>query len=163
MPFFGKKGTILVPLGHQNEVAPPDKRALFSKSVPHGHHFIQNGALSIKRALFWCHWGTNFPRKKVAQGAPKQCHFAKRHRFQPFFFGKWCHFSRKDNILVPFWHCLCIEKLMYGKTLPFRKVAPKHCPKRYHFTDNQTVPKGHHFGATYFFECQTRLDQSRLE
>ncbi len=28
--FFGKKGTVLVPLGYQNGVLPPNKRALFS-------------------------------------------------------------------------------------------------------------------------------------
>ena len=41
-------------------------------------------------------------------------------------------------------------KTVYGKTVPFWKVAPKQCPERYHFTDDQTVPQG----ATYFFECR---------
>ncbi len=50
-------------------------------------------------------------------------------------------------------HILVSIGLMYGKTVPFRKVAPKQCPKRYHFTDDQMVPQGHHFGATYFFDC----------
>ena len=31
-------------------------------------------------------------------------------------------------------------------------LASKPCPKRYCFTDSQTMPLGHHFGATYFFE-----------
>ncbi len=39
-----------------------------------------------------------------------------------------------------------------GKTVPFWKAAPKRCPKRYLFTDDQMVPQGHHFGATYFFD-----------
>ncbi len=52
---------------------------------------------------------------------------------------------------MPLWHYFCIENVC--KTVPFWKVAPKRCPKRYCFTDDQTVPQGHHFGATYFFEC----------
>ena len=31
--FFDKQGTILVPLGHQNEVVPPDKRAPMEKYI----------------------------------------------------------------------------------------------------------------------------------
>ena len=33
--------------------------------------------------------------------------------------------------------CFCIESVW--KTVPFWKVAPKRCPKRYRFADNQTV------------------------
>ncbi len=32
------------------------------------------------------------------------------------------------------------------------KRAPKRCPKRYCFMHDQSVPQGHCFGATYFFE-----------
>ncbi len=39
----------------------------------------------------------------------------------------------------------------------------KQCPKRYHFTDDQTVPQGHHFGATYFFECSLLSTRKPLD
>ena len=35
------------------------------------------------------------------------------------------------------------------------QVAPKWGPKRYGFMDDQLVPQGYRFGATYFFECMT--------
>ena len=41
--FFDKKGTILVPLGYQNEVVSPDERAPFSETVRQGHHFSKKG------------------------------------------------------------------------------------------------------------------------
>ncbi len=65
--FFGKKGTILVPLGHQNGVVPPNKTALLenvwgnsalsesgTETVPQKVPFYgrSNGA---PRAPFWCH------------------------------------------------------------------------------------------------------------
>ncbi len=58
------------------------------------------------------------------------------------------------------WGTILKNSAFFGKKgtiLPFLKVAPKQCPKRYHFTDDQTVPQGHHFGATYFFECRERI------
>ncbi len=41
-------------------------------------------------------------------------------------------------------------KLAHG---PLDAGYTKRCLKRYHFMDDQTVPQGHHFGATYFCEC----------
>ncbi len=49
---FWLKGHYFGALGHQNKVVPPVKRAPFSKTVP---LFSQDGALSTKRAIFWCH------------------------------------------------------------------------------------------------------------
>ena len=54
-------------------------------------------------------------------------------------------FDKNGTILVPLWH--------QNEVVPFWKVAPKWCPKGYRLTDDQTVPSGHCFGATYFFEC----------
>ena len=76
--FFSKKGTILVPLRYQNEVVPPDKRALslkehyfsallalflyrkcMGKQCPFGK-WHQNGAQkgTILRTINWCPKGT---------------------------------------------------------------------------------------------------------
>ena len=35
-------------------------------------------------------------------------------------------------------------------------------PQKVLFTDDQTVPQGHHFGATYFFECKSIIHNRPL-
>ncbi len=99
-------GTISVPLGHQIGVVPPKKNALFSKTVPQWHHFLQNGALSKKKGtiftiftIFVPLWHCFFYRKCMG----KQCPFGSGTKTVPQkvpFYGRpngaprapfWCH------------------------------------------------------------------------
>ncbi len=64
--FFYKKGTILVPLGHQNKVVPPDKRAPFFKTVPQGHHNLTSGVIPTPN----CISGWETPRSNFKMKSP---------------------------------------------------------------------------------------------
>ena len=149
MPFFGKKGTILVPLGHQNEVAPPDKRALFSKSVPHGHHFIQNGALSIKRALFWCHWGTIFPQKRLPKGT-KIVPLCKRAPF-PALFWKMVPFFSKGQYFSALLALFVYRKINVWENIALSESGTKTLPQKVPFYGQSNGAQGAPFWCHLFF------------
>ena len=87
-----------------------------NETIPDNVH----GSLKEKRVLKQCPWGTILENRGT-----KIVPLCKRAPFPTFF---W--------ITLAFF----IERALSGKTVPFWKVAQKWCPKRYHFTDDQTVP-----------------------
>ena len=73
--FSDKKGTILVPLGQQNDVVPP--------VVPQERHFPLNGALATKRAPFsWKghYFSAHLTLFLYSKCMKKQCPLGKWHQ-----------------------------------------------------------------------------------